>query len=382
MPTYDAILLSRLWVAVDLRLRPASRLTDGTAPERRGGPAMGAGWSCSASWPAARRDTKFTGWFLPLPFLAWTGLYRNRPGSHRLWAVGWSPRRVLYLLNPPWWSDPIGGVDAVPALEPGPRPRRSHPDPVSRQGLSTTPDGSLPWYNTLVWTVFVTPVGFLALALGLASAVDPSVGSSPRARWSPDTGRFLLILRALPHTPGHDGVRQFLPGVRHAGPARRTRRGALVDRFGRGASAGDRRVAGGGAVSVALMMPVPLSYYSPIVGRLARRNGARDGADLLWDALTEEPGVASRAHAARADGSIPPQTHSWLYLRDVGELPPALFRSRPGAVELVRRSEPPGGFSPDRAARRARPARVHRPEAGRPLVWIFPYDQVVSVLRP
>ncbi len=46
---------------------------------------------------------------------------------------------------------------------------------INIQFLGTTyvtPKQSLPWYNTLVWTVIVTPVGFLLLGgLGVWTAI-------------------------------------------------------------------------------------------------------------------------------------------------------------------------------------------------------------------
>ena len=58
---------------------------------------------------------------------------------------------------------------------------------------------------------FVTPVGFLILAaVGIWSALrtwrSEPIGLLIAGHWT-----FLMLLRALPHTPGHDGVRLFLP---------------------------------------------------------------------------------------------------------------------------------------------------------------------------
>ena len=100
---------------------------------------------------------------------------------------------------------------------------------------------------------------------------------------------FLMILRALPHTPGHDGVRLFLPAfgvlallgglgarslldvVRAAGPRSRSS-AALLE----------------GVVSIAVMMPVPLSYFSPIVGGLPGATKLGMEPTYYWDALSPE----------------------------------------------------------------------------------------------
>src|SRR5262249_7401114 len=53
---------------------------------------------------------KFTGWLVPLPFLAWSLVYRNR-GGWRALAVGVPIALALFvLLNPPLWSEPIAGL--------------------------------------------------------------------------------------------------------------------------------------------------------------------------------------------------------------------------------------------------------------------------------
>src|SRR5262249_6877250 len=146
-----------------------------------------------------------------------------------------------------------------------------------------TPSGSLPWYNTALWTLMVVPVGFLLLSL------IGTVRSACRARRDPEgmlflfQWGFLMVLRALPHTPGHDGVRQFLPAF-----------GMLALLAGQGAAWVGRYLAGWGhalvflavfegAVSLVLMMPVPLSYYSPLVGGLPGATRMGMEPTYYWD---------------------------------------------------------------------------------------------------
>ncbi len=67
---------------------------------------------------------------------------------------------VLYAFNPGWWADPVSGVERF--LRSNLTRGKTIPIPVEFLGrVYDTPRESLPWYNTLVWTVFVTPVGFL-----------------------------------------------------------------------------------------------------------------------------------------------------------------------------------------------------------------------------
>src|SRR5205823_940928 len=130
--------------------------------------------------------------------------------------------------------------------------------------------------------------GFLVLAtVGIARAVGrarhDSVGMLFVANWA-----FLMALRALPHTPGHDGVRQFLPAF-----------GMLALLAGLGAESLRRRLGAWGqslilfvvvegALSVGLMMPVPLSYYSPLVGGLPGATRLGMEPTYYWDALQPE----------------------------------------------------------------------------------------------
>ena len=113
---------------------------------------------------------------------------------------------------PPWWTEPLGGRRAVPPVEPDARPDDPDPGPVPGPGLHDAQSESLPWYNTLVWTVLgdagrVPGAGRRrGCAVGRRGGGREPFGLLVVGHWA-----FLLILRALPHTPGHDGVRQFLP---------------------------------------------------------------------------------------------------------------------------------------------------------------------------
>ena len=102
---------------------------------------------------------------------------------------------------------------------------------------------------------------------------------------------FLLILRSLPHTPGHDGVRQILPAF-----------GCLALAAGVGASINGRwmkrliiAAIAEGAISIAVMMPVPLSTFSPIIGGLP--GAAKIGMEptYFWGCA-----VAGRDRSARS----------------------------------------------------------------------------------
>ena len=152
-------------------------------------------------------STKATGWIAPIPFVVWAALYRDRRAQVTL-AIGLPVAlATFYLLNPPLWHEPIRGLATFFHLNTN---RQLN---VANFFLGCMYDlrHPLPWYNTLVWTAVAVPVGLLALALvGLTSILRR--GLADRAgillilNWI-----ILLVVRALPDTPPHDGIRLFLP---------------------------------------------------------------------------------------------------------------------------------------------------------------------------
>lgn len=375
--TLDAI-LSSLWVlaiiAFDEAVRPEESSTS-----RLPRWAWVVAFGLIAGWAA---DTKLTAWFLPLPFLAWAALERDR----RAWLTsligGLIALATLYAFNPSWWGMPIEGVRRflVSNLTRG----RTIPIPVLFLGrVVQTPVESLPWYNTLVWTAFVTPVGFLAFAVAgvlrsLRRFRGEPVGLLLVGHWA-----FLLALRALPHTPGHDGVRQFLPAfgvlAMVAGPGAAW----VLERFGRWGKVAVAAALGEGILSVALMMPVPLSYFSPIVGGLPGAAALGMEPTYFWDGLTDEALDWLNSHTPPGQKvGFATYPTSWLYLRDHGRLRPAILPNEPGGWSWYVVQNRPGAFLPlDRAlVDRGRPAFVVK-KWGVPLVWVFPYEQVREMSR-
>jgi 4-amino-4-deoxy-L-arabinose transferase-like glycosyltransferase len=320
---------------------------------------------------------KLTGWFLPLPFLAWAAWSRDRRAFLTL-LVGIAIAGVVtFALVPPWWSDPIGGV--MRFLHSNTTRERTQPIQVEFLGtVYDTPRQSLPWYNTIVWTVLVTPVGFLALAmLGAASAVvrrrTEPVGLLIIGHWA-----FLMILRALPHTPGHDGVRLFLPAFGMLALLGGLGARALLERSARWGSAAIVTALAEGVVSLAVMMPVPLSYFSPIVGGLPGATALGMEPTYYWDALSPD------ARRWLAEHTPPGQTFlfatnptSWLYLSRTGELPRRFFDPRfPAPFRWYIVQNRPGAFlEMDRALAEQGRADYVVSKLGVPLIWIFPYSE-------
>jgi 4-amino-4-deoxy-L-arabinose transferase-like glycosyltransferase len=379
--TYDA-LLSALWLNAILAFAAAVESRgDGESSGHPSRPrwmwviVFGLLSGCAA-------DTKLTGWFLSLPFFVWTGLFRSRRGLVTLLAGGAVAVVTIYALNPPWWTEPITGVTRFFDSN----LTRSETRRIQTLFLGrvvSTPDGSLPWYNTLVWTFLVTPVGFLALSLGGIYRAVHRFRSEPFGPLVVGHWVFLLALRALPHTPGHDGVRQFLPAFGVLALMAGLGAASIVERWGRLGRGLVGAALFEGVVSVALIWPVPLSYFSPLVGGLPGAQFVGMEPTYYWDALSNEALDWLRGHTTRGQKvRFATYPTSWLYLRDQGRLPEGILPSDPGVWAWYVIQNRPGAFSPldRRIVAKARPAYVVR-KCGVPLIWIYPYDQVEALIR-
>jgi hypothetical protein len=371
---YDAV-LTALWVLSIVGFAqaavPDSQL--GTVEKR-----VRWGWSLAFGLVlGAAAATKFTGWFLPVPFVIWSVLYRSRRGFITLGLGGLIAIVVVLSLMPPWWRDPINGV--IRFLESNLSRHVTRPIEVQFLGVGyNTPRDSLPWYNTLVWTLFVTPVGFLIMAAtGLWTAFrtwrKEPVGLLLAGHWG-----FLMLLRALPRTPGHDGVRLFLPAFGVLAILAGVGARSLVDMWGKWAKLAVTAAVLEGMVSVAVMLPVPLAYFSPLVGGLPGASAWGMEPTYYWDALS------AGARGWLADHTGPGETiqfatfpHSWLYLRRVGALPARLAPVDRGQPKWYVIQNRPGQFWPvDRLLiAQGRPAYIVA-KLGVPLVWVFPYKEL------
>ncbi len=284
---------------------------------------------------------------------------------------------VVVLMIPPWWHNPVAGLEQF---------FRSNFTRASTTPLKTlflgeiyeTPTGSLPWYNTIVWSVFVTPVGFLIFgALGIFTVLaHPRVhpaGVLFLIHWL-----FLMVLRSLPHTPGHDAVRQFLPALgmwallaglgAHFIGRRPGKRGQALIAF----------AIVEGAVSVGMMMPVPLSYFSPLVGGLPGATAAGMEPTFYWDSLQPEMLEWLNTHT-RPDQKVLFARYptSLLYLRQTHRLKVKILPTESGPWAWYVVQNRPGGLRKmDRdLIAGSQPAAVYR-KLGVPLLWVFPYHDV------
>ena len=257
--------------------------------------------SPAAGWRAAARvgvvlglttATKFTGWLAWLPVATSHVLQKNAAALRRLGVILPVALLIFYIVNPPIWHDPLDGfrehfhrnLDRENTLN------------ISTQFLGRTYNVSnpLPWYNTLVWLAFATPLPTFALGVvGLwqCLAKTTALSLSLVLHWAT-----LMVIRALPGAPPHDGIRLFLPAfgfwcvfagigaqrvidlIAAVRPVswrialRLTLAGALL----------------ASAVNLTRYYPQTLSHYSLLAGGL--RGAADKGmeATYWWDALDDE----------------------------------------------------------------------------------------------
>ena len=375
---YDAV-LSSLWVLSIVAFAWAVDAASGRSWR-------GSRWLAVATFGVllgCAAGTKLTGWFLPLPFLAWAILYRSRQGFLTLAVGAMIAVVVLFILLPPWWNEPVVGLFRF--LDSN--LNRAKSILINVQFLGTTyvtPKESLPWYNTLVWTLIVTPVGFLMLGgLGVWTAVrhwrNESIAVLLAGHWS-----FLMLLRAMPHVPGHDGVRLFLPAFGVLALLGGLGARDFLERSSRWAKVAITVALVEGAASIAVMMPVPISYFSPIVGGLPGATKLGMEPTYYWDALSPETRRWLAVHTSPGR-TIEFETfpHSWLYLRRTSELPRRLARIDRGEPQWVVLQNRPGAFSDlDRAlVANGHPAYTVT-KLGVPLIWIFPYTDLERLNVP
>ncbi len=371
--TYDGLLAS-LWLGTTLAFA--------TSAEPRTGPLKWRwGWTLLTGllW-GMTLGTKFTGWFLIAPLAAWCLWRCSRQAWISLAISGAISLLTFVLITPPLWANPVGGL--IRFFQSNLSRGKTIPIKTLFLGqVYETPTGSLPWYNVAVWVVLATPVLFLILELvGIWSAI--------RQRKGQPTGLLLLlsaltvlVLRSMPHTPGHDGTRQLAVGLGGlaalAGPglATLTRHWRLMATRG---FAGAALVEG--MISLAVYMPVPLAYYSPLVGGLPGAAALGMEPTFYWDALSDQAlqDLDERTPPGRtvlfASNPI-----TWTY-RQSGRLRSGTFpfEGRNFAWYVVQNR--PGSMGPleHGLARRlgGRPEFILAEKFGVPLIWAFPVAEV------
>lgn len=331
---------------------------------------------------------KFSGWAVWLPILAVRLLAADRrrrlAGLLLAIPVGLA---IYVLVNPPLWHD------FVPTLLTHLRLNTQRTLNISTLFLGQVYDlkHPLPWYNTLAWLVMATPVHLLVLGgVGVWAALlrGDRTALSLAAHASA-----LLLVRAVPGTPPHDGVRLFLPALglwcllAGVGAQRLLQAVAARDPRRRAAVTVALVVAMiAGAVNLARYYPQPLSHYSLLVGGLRGATALGMEPTYWWDAL-DQPALAWLNTHTAPDQAVAYSTAANIgLLRQWGWLT-AAQADRRGEFQWYVLQNRPGLMSPaDRylvdheAPAYARYAGGH--EAGRapwdlrvPLLWVYRGDQ-------
>ncbi len=383
LASYDGPTLCFWLLAIMAFLRAAEAEAKGR--RRAWALAFGLAWGLGAA-------TKLTGWFVPIPIVAW-GLWHSDRRTPGILAWGTlAAALALYATNPSWWGDPLGGVEQFfrSNLSRGRHAR------IPTQFLGRVYLFGLPWYNTLAITAMVVPPPTLALALvGVARLAlgrfRDRAGTLLLASWA-----FFLALRALPGAPGHDADRQFLAGFGFLAALAGVGFAGLASALARVAGPRAGRVlaaallvasATPGAWSTIRYHPLQLSYYSDLVGGLEGATRLGMEPTYYWDALT--PDALAWINARTDPGGtiylaypIPlfDYLHRWGMLRpsphpDAGR-PPRWYvvQNRPGMLRAY-----PSLATASWLLRNARPAYARTlPEApGIPLLAVFEADDAL-----
>jgi hypothetical protein len=219
--------------------------------------------------------------------------------ANLVWALvygRWNVWRVLvfaailtpitaYAVHPGWWRDPIAGING--AVDDHRHRHQTQVVPTYYWGEIHKHD--LPWHNTLVLTFCCTPPAWIALAaIGLLPFLA-GLGRDSLMGWAVFNWAAMMIVRALPIAPGHDGIRQFLPAFPFL---------ALMAAFGLASIQrwlGGRNfvgalvfliAAGLSAFSAWNIRQAPLSYYSEAIGGLPGAQEIGFESTYWWECVT------------------------------------------------------------------------------------------------
>jgi hypothetical protein len=342
--------------------------------------------------------TKFTGWLAWAPTIASHAAARTLAALRRVLVIVPVALLTFYAVNPPLWRDPINGL--LDHFHRNLDRAHTFDIPILFFGQIYSMQRPLPWYNTVAWLVIVTPLPTLVLGLiGLWHCLVRRTTSSVGLilHWIT-----LMVVRALPGAPPHDGIRLFLPafglwcvfsgiGAQRAWNAMNTVPAAawrIALRFAVVAALL------ASAVNLVRYYPQTLSHYNLLAGgvRGAASRGMEpaywwDGLDndvLRWLNEHTEPGKM----VAFSPVSNMTQLHEWRRLR------PKDVDPRKATFKWYVLQNRPGMFADvDRALMR-RETPVFLKYAGRrragekvptdldvPLILIFSYEQYQRAQR-
>ena len=205
---------------------------------------------------------------------------RPRPGLQTLAIAVPLAVLTLYAIQPPWWFEPVRGPSRFLASNLS----RAKTQPLPTLYLGTIYEFALPWHNTIVLTAVTTPVIVLSLGLiGIAFCLVRRRDAPWLMIW-PLSWATLMIIRALPNAPGHDGIRLFLPSVASLAVLAALGASWLVERLGSGRRFLVPLVAGVAVgeclLGIAQTYPYTDSYFNVATGGL--KGAQRAGFELTY----------------------------------------------------------------------------------------------------
>jgi len=215
-------------------------------------------------------------------------------------------------------------------------------------------DYPLPWYNTLLWTAIAVPLGTLGLAIvGLWYSLrrDGAAGALLASCWA-----ILVIVRALPFAPPHDGIRLFLPAFAFLACLAGVGFGAWWQKLDAlGASHRVRAFLLRAALAVPLLAaaascvwywPQELSYYNLAIGGLRGATAWGMEPTYYWDSLDRRALDWLHEHTADDEkihfGAAPPE--NLALLAEWGELKRGYRLSDPGSYRWYVIQRRPSGY--------------------------------------
>lgn len=286
---------------------------------------------------------QYPSWILAIPLGLWLArrllarvsprsswLRTERPALETLAAILAFAPVVAWFGNPAWWRETLPRLAHYYALNDN---RRGALPDIQILYFNQIYEYSLPWANAWVLIGITVPASLLvASALGLIRAMF-----ARELRRDPLPMFFLLNLATLPAlrmlaTPGHDGVRLFLPSFAFLAAFVGWGAVGLADglaRLSRGRPRWPRLIVSGlvvgpAAVQLVAIHPYELSYYNELIG--GPRGAWRSGFELSYwfDPFNDETLRAINARLpenAEVDFtnemSQPP---TFLALQEVGKL--------------------------------------------------------------
>ncbi|MGL6227314.1 MAG: hypothetical protein ACRC10_11905 [Thermoguttaceae bacterium] len=296
---------------------------------------------------------KFTGWIAVIPCFLTVLILPNRKKNllYRFLPGLFLALIVFLFLNPPLWVDPVQGFRQFFSLNTS---RTGFNISILFLGQMYNLDHPLPWYNTIIWVLITIPLGFLLLGFyGVYALFRRSPHLSFGIRFSIlINAMILLIVRAIPGTPPHDGVRLFVPAFPFLAmiiaigatslffPTENNRDRAgkmpMFAEFFRSPLLSMKRltrlfvilVFGFSLFNMFWYSPQWLSYYNAVIGGLDGAKRAGMEPTYYWDALDGEVlhWIASNTDVDELVCFSASSTKNMLLLRKWGELERDFFR--------------------------------------------------------